>query len=156
MMSRRDLLASATAAATLAGSNVPSAADNHPLSAIRQIDYTVIYARDMKAMRDFYQNVMRFKVSRELSADWIEYRIGGTVLALAHPHVTKADPAVPRGAAALQLAFEVERRNVDACADALRGAGVTPVSPPTDQPWGHRTLFFRDPDGNLLEIFAQI
>jgi catechol 2,3-dioxygenase-like lactoylglutathione lyase family enzyme len=28
--------------------------------------------------------------------------------------------------------------------------------PPTDQPWGHRTLFFRDPDGNVLEIYADI
>ena len=30
------------------------------------------------------------------------------------------------------------------------------VAPATDQPWGHRTLFFRDPDGNLLEIYADI
>jgi len=27
---------------------------------------------------------------------------------------------------------------------------------PQDQPWGHRTLFFRDPDGNVLEIYAEI
>jgi lactoylglutathione lyase len=27
---------------------------------------------------------------------------------------------------------------------------------PTDQPWGLRTLFFRDPDGNVLEIYAEI
>jgi len=25
-----------------------------------------------------------------------------------------------------------------------------------DQPFGHRTLFFRDPDGNVLEIYAEI
>jgi catechol 2,3-dioxygenase-like lactoylglutathione lyase family enzyme len=30
------------------------------------------------------------------------------------------------------------------------------VSPPTDRPWGHRTLFFRDPDGNILEIYADL
>ncbi|WP_436437827.1 VOC family protein, partial [Enterococcus faecium] len=30
------------------------------------------------------------------------------------------------------------------------------VSPPTDRPFGHRTLFFRDPDGNLLEVYAEI
>ena len=38
----------------------------------------------------------------------------------------------------------------------LRAAGVDPVSPPQDQPWGHRTLFFRDPDGNVLEIYADV
>jgi catechol 2,3-dioxygenase-like lactoylglutathione lyase family enzyme len=34
--------------------------------------------------------------------------------------------------------------------------GVTLLSPPTDQAFGHRTVFFRDPDGNLLEVFAEI
>jgi catechol 2,3-dioxygenase-like lactoylglutathione lyase family enzyme len=26
----------------------------------------------------------------------------------------------------------------------------------TADPFGHRTIFFRDPDGNVLEIFAEI
>jgi catechol 2,3-dioxygenase-like lactoylglutathione lyase family enzyme len=30
------------------------------------------------------------------------------------------------------------------------------MSPPTNQPFGHRTVFFRDPDGNLLEFYADI
>jgi catechol 2,3-dioxygenase-like lactoylglutathione lyase family enzyme len=34
--------------------------------------------------------------------------------------------------------------------------GVVLLSPPTNQPFGHRTLFFRDPDGNLLEVYAEI
>lgn len=25
-----------------------------------------------------------------------------------------------------------------------------------DHPFGHRTIFFRDPDGNVLEIYAEI
>jgi lactoylglutathione lyase len=45
---------------------------------------------------------------------------------------------------------------VDACAAELTAAGVLIVSPPTDQPFGHRTLFFRDPDGNVLEIYAEL
>jgi catechol 2,3-dioxygenase-like lactoylglutathione lyase family enzyme len=45
---------------------------------------------------------------------------------------------------------------VQLCADALKAAGVAIVSGPTDQDWGHRTLFFRDPDGNVLEIYAEL
>jgi catechol 2,3-dioxygenase-like lactoylglutathione lyase family enzyme len=30
------------------------------------------------------------------------------------------------------------------------------LEPPTDHAFGHRTVFFRDPDGNLLEIYAEI
>ncbi|MFM7304143.1 MAG: VOC family protein [Alphaproteobacteria bacterium] len=30
------------------------------------------------------------------------------------------------------------------------------LSPPTNHAFGHRTLFFRDPDSNLIEIYAEI
>jgi uncharacterized glyoxalase superfamily protein PhnB len=30
------------------------------------------------------------------------------------------------------------------------------VLEPTDQPWGSRSMLFRDPDGNLINFFAPI
>ena len=127
-----------------------------PFSAIRSIDYTVILVRDMAAMRRFYEEVLRFPLSRELSAAWIEYQIGGTILALSRPHRTAKDAPTPAGSASLQLAFKVEVDAVDRCADELMRHGVDLLEPPTNQPFGHRTLFFRDPDGNLLEVYAVI
>jgi catechol 2,3-dioxygenase-like lactoylglutathione lyase family enzyme len=127
-----------------------------PFQAIRAIDYTVIFARDMPAMRRFYEGILRFPLSRELSPGWIEYRVGGNTLALASPSRTAADAPTPTGSAALQLAFKVSAPEVDQCADELVRHGVDLLSPPTDQAFGHRTLFFRDPDGNLLEVFAEI
>lgn len=124
--------------------------------AIKAIDYTVIFVRDMAAMRSFYEGVLGFRVARELSAKWIEYRFGGNTLALAVPTRTAADAPTPVGSAALQLAFKVSVSEVDQCAGELLRQGIRLVSPPTDQSFGHRTLFFRDPDGNLLEIFADI
>ncbi len=35
-------------------------------------------------------------------------------------------------------------------------SGVAIVGEPTDQAWGHRTLFVRDPDGNVVEIYADL
>ena len=124
--------------------------------AIRAIDYTVIFVRDMAAMRRFYEDVLRFPLLRELSPKWIEYRLGDNTLALATPSLTAADVPTPNGSASLQLAFKVSAPEVDRCADELVRQGVDLVSPPTDQIFGHRTLFFRDPDGNLLEVFADI
>jgi catechol 2,3-dioxygenase-like lactoylglutathione lyase family enzyme len=123
--------------------------------AIRAIDYTVIFARDM-AMRRFYEDILGFPPIRELSPNWIEYRVGGNTLALARPRLTAADVPTPHGSASLQLAFKVSAAEVDQCADELVRRGVDLLSPPTDQAFGHRTLFFRDPDGNLLEMFADI
>jgi catechol 2,3-dioxygenase-like lactoylglutathione lyase family enzyme len=124
--------------------------------AIREIDYTVVFVRDMAAMRRFYEDVLALPPVRELSPGWIEYRIGANTLALAKPTRTAADAPTPHGSAALQLAFKVSPPEVDQCADELVQKGVALLSPPTDQPFGHRTLFFRDPDGNLLEVYADI
>jgi catechol 2,3-dioxygenase-like lactoylglutathione lyase family enzyme len=125
-------------------------------NAIRAIDYTVIFVRDMEAMRRFYEDVLGFPLLRELSPGWIEYRVGGNTLALARPSRTAADAPTPNGSASLQLAFKVSAAEVDQCADELVRQGIDLLSPPTDQAFGHRTLFFRDPDGNLLEMFAVI
>jgi predicted enzyme related to lactoylglutathione lyase len=63
---------------------------------------------------------------------------------------------VPAGTASLQLAFKVPVADVDRCAEELTRKGATMLSPPTNLPFGHRALFFRDPDGNLLEIYAEL
>ncbi len=124
--------------------------------AIRAIDYTVVFVRDMAAMRRFYEDVLGLSVLRELSPNWIEYQLGGNTLALAKPSLTAADAPTPKGSASLQLAFKVDVAQVDRCAAELVQQGIVLLSPPTDRPFGHRTLFFRDPDGNLLEVFAEI
>jgi catechol 2,3-dioxygenase-like lactoylglutathione lyase family enzyme len=129
---------------------------NSAFRAIRAIDYTVIFVRDMTAMRRFYEDVLGFPLLRELSPRWIEYRVGDNTLALATPTRTAADPPTPDGSASLQLAFKVSAPEVDQCAGELVRLGINLLSPPTDQVFGHRTLFFRDPDGNLLEVFANI
>src|SRR5262245_34704268 len=99
--------------------------------AIRAIDYTVIFVRDMVAMRCFYEDLLRFPLLRELSPGWIEYRVGDNTLALAKPSRTAADAPTPDGSASLQLAFKVSAPQVDRCADELAHQGVTLFSPPT-------------------------
>ena len=127
-----------------------------PKLPIRSIDYTVIFARQMQAMRQFYGTTLGLPLHRELSPRWIEYRVGSNILALTEHGGRFADPAPPIGTLSLQLAFRVAPSEVASCAVVLAERGVRIISGPTDQPFGHRTLFFRDPDGNVLEIYAEI
>ncbi len=126
------------------------------LSQIRAIDYTIIFARNMSAMRSFYEQVMNFPLHKTLGPQWIEYRVGSQILALtAHGMMWNDEPTAP-GQLSLQLAFRVAPAEVVECARALQEKKVNILAPVTDQKWQHRTLFFRDPDGNLLEIYAEI
>jgi lactoylglutathione lyase len=127
-----------------------------PKLPLRSLDYTVIFARQMPAMRAFYGKVLGLREERQLGPKWIEYRIGSTILALTERGAMFDDPCPPAGALSLQLAFRVGPEEVATCAETLKERGVKLISGPTDRPFGHRTIFFRDPDGNVLEIYAEI
>jgi len=127
-----------------------------PQLPLRHLDYTIIYTRDARTMRTFYGSVLNLTVNRELGPKWIEYRVGSSLLALTERGLLFDDPSPPSGALSVQLGFRVAPKEVDDCAKMLTDRGIAIVEPPNDQPWGHRTLFFRDPDGNMLEIYAEI
>jgi lactoylglutathione lyase len=46
--------------------------------------------------------------------------------------------------------------DVDAAAADLRANGFEEVRPATDEPWGERLAYFRDPDGHLLHVTAKL
>ncbi len=125
------------------------------LGQIRQLDYTVIFARDLAAMRHFYEQVLEFPLTRQLSDRWFEYQLGSTTLALTTHGGRFQDPPPAAGTLSVQLAFRVPPPVVAACAAELEAKGIALASPLTDHPFGHRTIFFRDPDGNVLEIYAE-
>jgi lactoylglutathione lyase len=54
------------------------------------------------------------------------------------------------GSPRVLLAAGVE--DVDAAYETLSAKGVRFLRPPTDQPWGLRTAYFADPEGNPWEI----
>lgn len=127
------------------------------LKDIHSFDYVVLLCENMKQTRTFYEEVMGFALEFD-SADWVSFRVGATLLTLKPrgPSLAWDDgPAVP-GSAEVQLAFRVAPPAVDTCYAELVAKGVSIVQAPTDLPaWRHRTLFFRDPEDNVIEIYAE-
>lgn len=62
-----------------------------------------------------------------------------------------AEPSANRSAI---LEFIVD--DVDAEFERLRGHVSEVVTEPTTMPWGNRALLFRDPDGNLVNLFTPV
>jgi predicted enzyme related to lactoylglutathione lyase len=46
--------------------------------------------------------------------------------------------------------------DVDALHESLKGVVDDVVTVPTTMPWGNRSLLFRDPDGNLVNVFTPV
>ena len=124
---------------------------------IRNLDYTILLCKKLRETRAFYKDVMGFPIEHDLE-NWVSFRIGATLLALRRRGTCLAwddGPAVA-GSAAIQLAFRVPPPAVDACHAELVAKGVPIIREPTDLPdWRHRTLFFRDPEDNVIEIYAE-
>ena len=52
-----------------------------------------------------------------------------------------------------EIAMKVENyAKVDSTFVEVTGKGAKPVMPPTTMPWGQRTCYVADPEGNLIEI----
>ena len=127
------------------------------LSQIRNLDYAILLCNKMEATRAFYRDVMKFPIETDRER-WVSFRVGATLLTL-RPRgrwsVCDDGESVP-GSAAIQLAFRVPPPAIDTCHAELLAHRVPILRGPTDLPdWRHRTLFFRDPEDNIIEIYAE-
>jgi catechol 2,3-dioxygenase-like lactoylglutathione lyase family enzyme len=105
-------------------------------------------------MVEFYEPVLGLK-AKWSGEDYAEFHTGVGVLALFSsaaqekyiPHAT--EPGKNRSAI---LEFRVT--DVDQEYTRLQPMVKTWVKPPTTQPWGTRSVYFRDPDGNLVDFYS--
>jgi catechol-2,3-dioxygenase len=109
-------------------------------------------------MKDFYTQIMGFPVYLDTKY-WVEMRVGSVLLTLLQRGRLFDGPPIPNESAAVQLAFRVTPQEVYSCYDELLAKNVEIIEPPMDKDmkyWKHRTLFFKDPEGNILEIYADM
>jgi catechol 2,3-dioxygenase-like lactoylglutathione lyase family enzyme len=103
-------------------------------------------SRSLAAAKSFYGRVLGLEPVMDLG--WI---------------VTLADPERPDPQISLMTRDEtapvipnasVEVQDVDAAYAAAVGEGAEIVHPLTDEPWGVRRFFVRDPDGHVLNVLS--
>lgn len=96
--------------------------------------------------REFYVGLLGFKVAMDL----------GWVVTFASPANPTAQITIMRSDGSSRLAPQVtiEVAEVDAVhAEAVR-RGADVVYPVTDEPWGVRRFFLRDPNGIVLNVMC--
>jgi catechol 2,3-dioxygenase-like lactoylglutathione lyase family enzyme len=103
-----------------------------------------IASMDPKASRAFYVDVLGFKVAMDM----------GWIVTFASPENPTAQVSVIRtdDARTPHPDFTVEVTDVDATHTRALAHGHDVVYPLTDEPWGVRRFFLRDPNGKIVNI----
>lgn len=117
---------------------------------------TCLITGNVSQLTDLYAQVLQIP-ARKISPEYTEFHTGVGVLAIFSAEAQEkyipqsAKPAENRSAI---LEFEVG--DVDREFARLQTVVKVWVKPPTTQPWGTRSIYFRDPDGNLVDFYAWV
>ncbi len=125
------------------------------LTLVQQLTYVIVLCDDMERMKAFYRELFAFPVDSE-SPTSLALRAGSVLLALRQRTRGYDGVGVRAALPGVQIAFLVAPAEVDLCYEQLVAKGIPILDLPTDQPRGHRTVYFSDPEGNILEIYAEI
>ena len=121
-----------------------------------QFAYTRLVTDDLPRLVNFYEKVLQLQ--SEGNPVFQAFRMEGADLGLfakdAADKVHGGEWAPGSNRAAI-IEFLVD--DVDAEYQRLNGTVVTDwVHEPRDMPWGNRSMLFRDPDGNVVNIYRPI
>lgn len=114
---------------------------------------TCLITDNIDQLVTFYEKVLGIKAQRA-GTEYAEFRTGVGVLAIFSGKAQQA--YIPGSAEAGKnrsaiLEFKVD--NVDQEYARLQPLVRTWVKGPTTQPWGTRSIYFRDPGGNLIDFY---
>src|SRR5262245_32676880 len=119
---------------------------------------TVLYAKDLDAAEAFYRDVLGLTPFTSVAGRHLFYHCGGQVLLIFNPEATR----VPSAAGALpvpshgalgpgHLCFRATAAELDAWVERLQAKAVS-IEADFEWPRGGRSIYFRDPAGNCIEL----
>jgi uncharacterized glyoxalase superfamily protein PhnB len=86
-----------------------------------------------------------------------EFSIQGLKLSICSTRLMETmAPGCTVGAGSGNSVLEFEVEDVDQDYERLQQLAVVIVKLPTTQPWGIRSMWFRDPDGNLVNFYRPV
>jgi len=114
-----------------------------------------IVTNDVPRLTRFYREVTGMTPKGD--DIYVEFHAPELALAISSQKVLErygAGATLPASNRSIILDFEV----ADVDRERTRLAGIVGefVLEPTTQPWGNRSMLFRDPDGNLINMFAVV
>ena len=123
-----------------------------------KLDGFGIFVKDMTTMVCFYRDVLGFEIKEDENTSNVFLEKDGTLFLLYRrtdfEKMVKKSFDYARGVNGhYEIALSVENyEEVDSTFESVISKGATPILEPTTEPWGQRTCYIADPEGNLIEI----
>lgn len=117
-----------------------------------------IVTEDVEGMAAFYARLVGASVT--LNEYYVEVPAGAISIGFSKRRFTEyregeAAPSRAPAASRSELILDFLTADVDAEFERVARLGVEWVMPPRTHPWGNRSMIFRDPEGNLVDIFSR-
>lgn len=123
-----------------------------------KLDGFGIFVKDMPTMVQFYRDVLGFEIKEEENTTNV-YLVKDETLFLLYRRtdfekMTGSKFGYANGTNGhYEIALSVENYDaVDKTYDLVIKNGATSVMKPNTEPWGQRTCYISDPEGNIIEI----
>jgi predicted enzyme related to lactoylglutathione lyase len=114
-----------------------------------------IVTDDVEALAAFYADLVNVDVT--LNEYYVEVPAGPASVGFSRRRFAgfpagEAHPACPSG----QIILDFLTDHADAQYPRIAAMGVEWIMPPKTQPWGSRSMIFRDPEGHLVNVFSRL
>ena len=121
-----------------------------------KLTHACVITDDVARRRDFFADVLRMSPTRAHD-DYVEFATAGGALSLyARSKLEPYAPGAARPGTNRSVMLEFEVTDVDGEYARLRDRAIDWVKAPSTQPWGNRSIYFRDPDGNLVNLYTRV
>jgi catechol 2,3-dioxygenase-like lactoylglutathione lyase family enzyme len=115
---------------------------------------TCLITTNVDRLVNFYEGILGMRAQRS-GDQYAEFHTGGGVLAIFSADAQeKYIPGSADAARNRSAILEFKASDVDQEYARLQTLVTTWVKKPTTQPWGTRSVYFRDPDGNLVNFYT--
>ena len=126
---------------------------------INKVVETCIYSSDLGSMKRFYVGILGLPLVQEEEGKFIFLQAGKSMLLVFNPAKTSVDnDRLPtHGAqsppASVHFALEIKEKDYQRWKELLANNGIT-MEKEVDWKGDNRSLYFRDPAGNLVELIT--
>jgi catechol 2,3-dioxygenase-like lactoylglutathione lyase family enzyme len=114
-----------------------------------------LVTQDVARLRNFYISLLQVKADGDDTFTMLATQ-GAALTIFSEEGMEHMAPGSMQNSGCGRYTLEFEVEDLDKEYERLKAIDVVFVKLPTTQTWGRRSVWFRDPDGNIINFFTRV